>query len=103
MADLTFGNTMDGPCIIMDKLSTILVEPGCTCIVSKQGNLRIEVGLQKVEKIGPELDTIQLSVFSHRFMSIAGNRILKNSSFEAKVGVLRASHKIFLSLTRKFE
>ena len=56
----------------MDKLSTILVEPKCRCIVSQQGNLKIEVFLNAVEKIGTELDTVQLSVFSHRFMSIAG-------------------------------
>ena len=70
--DLSYGHVMDGPCIVMDKLSTILVEPGCSVKVSRQGNLRIDVGLGKMERIGTELDTIQLSVFSHRFMSIAG-------------------------------
>ena len=72
MEQLTHGHVLLGPAIVMDKLSTILVEPGCTCIVSKQGNLKIEIGLQTVEKIGKELDSVQLSVFSHRFMSIAG-------------------------------
>ena len=56
----------------MDKLSTILVEPKCRCVVSRQGNLKIEVFSNASEKIGTELDTVQLSVFSHRFMSIAG-------------------------------
>ena len=72
MEDLAFGNVLPGPCIVMDKLSTILVEPQCRCVVSEEGNLRIDVGQAKKEKIGTELDTIQLSVFSHRFMSIAG-------------------------------
>ena len=72
MEDLTYGHILQGPCIIMDKLSTILVEPNCSCVVSREGNLRIEVGHENKENISTELDTIQLSVFSHRFMSIAG-------------------------------
>jgi 5-oxoprolinase (ATP-hydrolysing) len=56
----------------MDKLSTILVEPNCRFTITRQGNVRIEVGHQLGKKIGTELDTIQLSIFSHRFMSIAG-------------------------------
>ena len=72
MEDLSYGHVLGGPCIVMDKLSTILVEPDCSCVVSEQGNLRIEVGQERKERIGSQLDTIQLSVFSHRFMSIAG-------------------------------
>ena len=72
MEDLSYGHVLGGPCIVMDKLSTILVEPDCSCVVSEQGNLRIDVGQERKERIGTELDTIQLSVFSHRFMSIAG-------------------------------
>ena len=70
---LPLGHRLQGPCIIMDKLSTILVECQCQCTVTAQGNLRIDVGgHQKLDKIGTKLDTVQLSVFSHRFMSIAG-------------------------------
>ena len=61
----------------MDKLSTILVEPNCRFSVTKLGNIRIEVGHDLGKKIGTELDTIQLSIFSHRFMSIAGKMLLK--------------------------
>lgn len=55
----------------MDQLSTILVEPGCTALVTKCGDIKITIGSGEVKKIGPELDSIQLSIFSHRFMSIA--------------------------------
>lgn len=55
----------------MDQLSTILVEPGCTALVTKFGDIKITIGSGKVKQIGPELDSIQLSIFSHRFMSIA--------------------------------
>ena len=57
----------------MDKLSTILVECQCQCTVSAEGNLKIDVGgHDHFDRIGTHLDTVQLSVFSHRFMSIAG-------------------------------
>ncbi len=83
MTDLTFGHVIEGPAIIMDKLSTILVEPGCTASVSQQGNLKIDLVLEKLERIGTELDTIQLSVFSHRFMSIAGIQNQFSNNFKA--------------------
>jgi 5-oxoprolinase (ATP-hydrolysing) len=65
----------------MDKLSTILVEPNCRFFVTKQNNIRIEVGHHLGKKIGTELDTIQLSIFSHRFMSIAGKIFSKKLPF----------------------
>ena len=52
--------------------STILVEPGCQAEVTKTGDIRISVGAEVPGTVGPQLDPIQLSIFSHRFMSIAG-------------------------------
>ena len=75
MEELTFGHVLEGPCIIMDKLSTILVEPKCICHVTSQGNLKIDICQDTaLKKISADLDTIQLSIFSHRFMSIAGKQ-----------------------------
>ena len=51
--------------------STILVEPGCTATVTEYGDVRIQIGEDKPHRIGTALDTIQLSIFSHRFMSTA--------------------------------
>lgn len=68
---LKAGHKINGPAIIMDKLSTILVEPDCIAVVTKTGNLEITIGTGTVNQVGPELDSIQLSIFSHRFMSIA--------------------------------
>lgn len=85
------GHIILGPAIIMDKLSTILVEPKCIAMISKTGDigkniqiyllsrfllilisfLEIEVNCDQLMKIGVELEPIQLSIFSHRFMSIA--------------------------------
>lgn len=60
------GQEIVGPAIIMDKLSTILVEPDCKAIITRKGDIKIEVGSGKLTKIGKELDSIQLSIFGHR-------------------------------------
>ena len=76
MEDLRAGHELPGPCIIMDKLSTIVVEPDCTCTVTPGGDLKIKVAVSTVAKsVSTELDMIQLSIFSHRFMSIAGESL----------------------------
>lgn len=60
------GHEIKGPAIIMDKLSTVLVEPNCKAIITKRGDIKIEIGSGKIKKIGKELDSIQLSIFGHR-------------------------------------
>ena len=52
--------------------STILVEPGCQAEVTETGDVRIVVGAEAPSSVGAQLDPIHLSIFSHRFMSIAG-------------------------------
>lgn len=54
----------------MDSLSTILIEPAAIAEITKKGDIlvRLESSLGRRVKIGTELDTIQLSIFSHRFM-----------------------------------
>lgn len=57
--------------LAMYVCSTILIEPGCTATITKYGDVQIQIGDSKPHQIGTELDTIQLSIFSHRFMSTA--------------------------------
>lgn len=90
LSQLTSGHTLSGPAIIIDQLryvcykscdmscdcirSTIWVEPNCDARMTQHGDIVISVGVKgpKVtNQIGVELDMIQLSIFSHRFMSIA--------------------------------
>lgn len=84
---LSFGHVIKGPAIIMDKLSTILVEPNCTANITKYGDVKITIGNGKLKEIGPELDSIQLSIFGHRFMSIAEQmgRILQRTSISTNI------------------
>jgi 5-oxoprolinase (ATP-hydrolysing) len=81
------GHRLTGPAIVMDSLSTVLVEPGCTAEITGGGDIRIAVGATGAQRIGPELDTIQLSIFSHRFMSIAEQmgRILQRTSISTNI------------------
>jgi len=81
------GNLIDGPAIIVDENSTILVEPGCMLEVTKNGNLLIKI-LQNIKQtVTTELDAIQLSIFSHRFMSIAEQmgRVLQRTAISTNI------------------
>jgi len=69
-----------GPAIILNQTSTILVEPGCTATIDGFGNVIIDVSEgssrqdeYKAYKSAEEVpfDPIELSIFGHRFMSIA--------------------------------
>lgn len=68
---LSPGHIIYGPAIIMDSLNTILVEPGCKAAVTLRGDIQITIGASFESKVTICLDAIQLSIFSHRFMSIA--------------------------------
>ncbi|XP_017773612.1 PREDICTED: 5-oxoprolinase [Nicrophorus vespilloides] len=82
LSKLMRNNKIEGPAIIMDNLSTILVEPACTATITKYGDIKIMIGTGKMKEISEELDSIQLSIFSHRFMSIAEQmgRILQRTA-----------------------
>lgn len=71
LPSLSAGQVIDGPAIIMDSLSTILIEPGCSGLITTRGNIKIKIGAGLKSKVSTDLDMIQLSIFSHRFMSIA--------------------------------
>lgn len=87
MEKLSPGHQIDGPAIVMDQLSTILVEPNCTATITPRGDIKIVIGSGFVKTVGKELDTIQLSIFSHRFMSIAEQmgRILQRTSISTNI------------------
>ncbi|XP_072007170.1 5-oxoprolinase [Engystomops pustulosus] len=87
LEDLSCDNTVAGPAIIIDKNSTVLVEPDCSASITEFGDIQISVGSGKQKAIGPELDTIQLSIFSHRFMSIAEQmgRILQRTAISTNI------------------
>ncbi|XP_068094216.1 5-oxoprolinase [Hyperolius riggenbachi] len=87
LEDLSCDHTIPGPAIIIDKNSTILVEPDCVASITEYGDVQVTVGSGKQQVIGTELDTIQLSIFSHRFMSIAEQmgRILQRTAISTNI------------------
>lgn len=71
LKDMEQGAVISGPAIILDETQTILVEPNSSATI-----LASHVLLHIEQDSAPELsaqvvDPIQLSVFGHRFMSIA--------------------------------
>ena len=79
MEDLKPGHEIAGPSIIVQPISTVVVEIGCNAIVTAFGDLTITVDdmsdgndvrdATSVESV--KEDAVQLSIFSHRFMGIA--------------------------------
>lgn len=71
--NLLYKHRVNGPALIIDKLSTIVLEPDCELEVTEYGDLIVHVHSKssKQSEIDEKLDAIQLSIFSHRFMSIA--------------------------------
>jgi 5-oxoprolinase (ATP-hydrolysing) len=72
LSQLYVADVIRGPALIIDKTTTTVVVPGCTASITEFGDIRIDIGIAgDSRKVGIELDPIQLSVFAHRFMSIA--------------------------------
>lgn len=75
---LGHGFSVEGPAIILNKTSTIVIEPLCTGAVAEEGSVTIDVDSHSIKKVEEyktieevPLDPIELSIFGHRFMSIA--------------------------------
>lgn len=72
-----------GPAILIQDVSTVVVEPGCTATVTPHGDVAIEVGdvgsgregggagREARKRVGTALDPVFLAIFAHRFMGIA--------------------------------
>ncbi|XP_056155592.1 5-oxoprolinase isoform X2 [Lampris incognitus] len=85
--ELPCGYSLQGPAIIIDKNSTILVEPCCEAHLTEGGDVCMTVGSDPHCALGTELNTVQLSIFSHRFMSIAEQmgRVLQRTSISTNI------------------
>ncbi|CAG8553030.1 1256_t:CDS:10 [Ambispora leptoticha] len=70
LENLEIDDKIFGPAMIIDANSTILVTPQCNALITSS-HIVITVGDGTRSKVTTELDPIQLSIFGHRFMSIA--------------------------------
>uniref|UniRef100_A0A3B3RXI6 5-oxoprolinase, ATP-hydrolysing n=1 Tax=Paramormyrops kingsleyae TaxID=1676925 RepID=A0A3B3RXI6_9TELE len=85
--EMTCDHSITGPAIIIEKNSTILVEPRCVAQLTPEGDVRIAVSSDTACALGTELNAVQLSIFSHRFMSIAEQmgRVLQRTSISTNI------------------
>uniref|UniRef100_A0A2M4A7B1 Putative oxoprolinase n=1 Tax=Anopheles triannulatus TaxID=58253 RepID=A0A2M4A7B1_9DIPT len=87
---LRYGTTLAGPAILIDKLSTIVIEPGARASVTRRGDLTIEIDAAAATAsvtVDERLDAVQLSIFNHRFMSIAEQmgRVLQRTAISTNI------------------
>ncbi|KAK6043149.1 hydantoinase/oxoprolinase, partial [Cooperia oncophora] len=75
LSSLLGGHHIKGPAMIIDKNSTIVVEPLCSATITKDGTIRLN------------MDPIRLSIFSNRFMSIAEQmgRVLQRTAISTNI------------------
>ena len=64
---------IDGPAVILDPTSTIVIEPGWRTRLTADNNLLLERYIERKETaaIGTEVDPVMLEIFNNLFMSIA--------------------------------
>ena len=69
------------------KATVILVKPNCVARVTKYGNFLIDVDAKSKTRFGLQMDPILLSIFAHRFMSIAEQmgRVLQRTSISTNI------------------
>ena len=93
LIDLIPEQKVSGPCLILNNTSTILVEPGWEAITDQNQSLWIEY-VEKNSGVIDEgqeqeikVDPIELSLFAHRFMSIAEQmgRVLQRTGISTNI------------------
>ncbi|KAL2919038.1 hypothetical protein HK105_201308 [Polyrhizophydium stewartii] len=95
LSTLSPGDEIAGPAIIIDAIATIAVEPHCTAVVTKDHVVGfVETGASTEAPASGDAaaapttaDPIMLSVFGHRFMSIAEQmgRTLQKTSISTNI------------------
>ena len=72
-ANLIPGQAIDGPAVILEPISTNVVEPGWRAILNDRGHLVLEryVVAARAHAVGTSVDPVMLEIFNNLFMSIA--------------------------------
>ena len=64
------GMSIDGPAILIQDTSTILIEPGCSSEITQYGDIVITVATKSYMEIGTQADPVQVSIFGNLFLSL---------------------------------
>jgi 5-oxoprolinase (ATP-hydrolysing) len=67
------GHSVEGPALIIEDVSTIVVDPGWKATLNARGHLLLEAtaDLDARERVATECDPVLLEVFNNLFMSVA--------------------------------
>jgi 5-oxoprolinase (ATP-hydrolysing) len=70
---LAMGNALDGPAIIIEANSTIVIEPGWSARLTGRNHLLLTriSALARMAAVGTQVDPVRLEIFNNLFMSIA--------------------------------
>lgn len=90
LENLSYGHVLEGPAIIMNGNSTVIVEPKCRAIITKYGNIKIEIiesNLTAGKVSAKVVNVVQLAIFNNRFMGIAEQmgRTLQRTSISTNI------------------
>ncbi|MEK6800258.1 MAG: hydantoinase B/oxoprolinase family protein [Planctomycetota bacterium] len=71
--ELRAGDVFDGPCVVIESISTIVVDKGFRVEVLPTGDLLMTdvAGAPREARVSTKLDPIQLELFNRRFASVA--------------------------------
>ena len=86
---LTHGQKVNGPAIVMEPHQTVVVEDGWRAVITAKNHLVLEryVPLQRAQAVGTKADPIMLEVFNNLFMSIAEQMgvSLQNTAYSVNI------------------
>ncbi|RAK98170.1 5-oxoprolinase [Aspergillus ibericus CBS 121593] len=88
LKSIPLGQKVQGPALVVDETQTILVGPGSSA-TSESEKLILDINVSEKNRIvaADTIDPVQLSVFRHRFMSVAEQmgRVLQQVSVSANI------------------
>jgi len=88
-AQLRPGDRIDGPSIVVDPTTTIVVEPGWTLSITPREHVIVErtVPLPERVAVGTACDPIMLEIFNNLYMNIAEQMgvVLQNTAYSVNV------------------
>ena len=81
------GHRIQGPAILIQDTSTMVIEPDCQAVITEYGDVEIQVRSQRQQRIDTAVDPVQLSIFSNLFMSIAEQmgRMLQKTAISTNI------------------
>jgi 5-oxoprolinase (ATP-hydrolysing) len=65
------GQKTQGPALIVEEHTTVVVEPGFSFQMNPDGHLILEMETRRMERVDSRRDPVTLEIFNHLFMGIA--------------------------------